>query len=165
MMKNLKIESGRSMVEMLGVLAIIGVLSVGGIAGYNTAMNRHKANQWINKYTIALEAYNTYKETGGNFRDDGNYFTPVEGYTFRYVNNEGCGDEPCLLAFGYPSLENREVCKLIMEMKARVDATFDSTPEGDIVGGTCSFGTNEQSIGSCSCDTENDFSRGVWYSI
>ena len=26
-------ESGRSMVEMLGVLAIIGVLSVGGIAG------------------------------------------------------------------------------------------------------------------------------------
>ena len=28
-------QSGRSMVEMLGVLAIIGVLSVGGIAGYS----------------------------------------------------------------------------------------------------------------------------------
>ena len=28
-------ESGRSMIEMLGVLAIIGVLSVGGIAGYS----------------------------------------------------------------------------------------------------------------------------------
>ena len=27
-------QSGRSMIEMLGVLAIIGVLSVGGIAGY-----------------------------------------------------------------------------------------------------------------------------------
>ena len=27
-------QTGRSMVEMLGVLAIIGVLSVGGIAGY-----------------------------------------------------------------------------------------------------------------------------------
>lgn len=26
-------EKGRSMIEMLGVLAIIGVLSVGGIAG------------------------------------------------------------------------------------------------------------------------------------
>ena len=26
-----KLESGRSMVEMLGVLAIIGVLSIGGI--------------------------------------------------------------------------------------------------------------------------------------
>ena len=30
----MKNESGRSMVEMLGVLAIIGVLSIGGIAGY-----------------------------------------------------------------------------------------------------------------------------------
>ena len=37
-------ESGRSMVEMLGVLAIIGVLSIGGIAGYTYAMNKSKAN-------------------------------------------------------------------------------------------------------------------------
>ena len=42
MMKN---ESGRSMVEMLGVLAIIGVLSIGGIAGYTTAMNKYRANE------------------------------------------------------------------------------------------------------------------------
>ena len=40
-------ENGRSMVEMLGVLAIIGVLSIGGILGYTTAMNRHRANQII----------------------------------------------------------------------------------------------------------------------
>ena len=39
-----KIESGRSMIEMLGVLAIIGVLSIGGLAGYTMAMNRHRAN-------------------------------------------------------------------------------------------------------------------------
>jgi len=38
-------ESGRSMVEMLGVLAIIGVLSIGGIAGYTLAMNRYRANE------------------------------------------------------------------------------------------------------------------------
>ena len=31
-------QSGRSIVEMLGVLAIIGVLSVGAIAGYSKAM-------------------------------------------------------------------------------------------------------------------------------
>ena len=40
-------ESGRSMVEMLGVLAIIGVLSIGGIAGYTMAMNRYRANEVI----------------------------------------------------------------------------------------------------------------------
>ena len=43
-MKFKKSESGRSMVEMLGVLAIIGVLSVGGIAGYSLSMRRHRAN-------------------------------------------------------------------------------------------------------------------------
>ena len=37
-------QSGRSMVEMLGVLAIIGVLSVGGIVGYRYAMERKIAN-------------------------------------------------------------------------------------------------------------------------
>ena len=37
--------SGRSMIEMLGVLAIIGVLSVGGIAGYSKAMTKFKTNQ------------------------------------------------------------------------------------------------------------------------
>ncbi len=41
----IKQESGRSMVEMLGVLAIIGVLSIGGIAGYTIAMNRYRANE------------------------------------------------------------------------------------------------------------------------
>ena len=38
-------QKGRSMVEMLGVLSIIGVLSVGGISAYSTAMEKHKANE------------------------------------------------------------------------------------------------------------------------
>jgi len=49
-----KLESGRSMVEMLGVLAIIGVLSIGGIAGYTMAMNRYKANEILNAASMAL---------------------------------------------------------------------------------------------------------------
>ena len=38
-------QKGRSMVEMLGVLAIVGVLSVGGISAYGVAMKKHKANE------------------------------------------------------------------------------------------------------------------------
>ena len=38
-------QSGRSVVEMLGVLAIIGVLSVGAIAGYSKAMMKYKLNK------------------------------------------------------------------------------------------------------------------------
>ena len=56
-MKFKKLESGRSMVEMLGVLAIIGVLSVGGIAGYSLSMRRHRANQivdYIAKYAVEV---------------------------------------------------------------------------------------------------------------
>ena len=42
-----KEEQGRSMVEMLGVLAVVGVLSVGSIAGYTYAMNKYYANELL----------------------------------------------------------------------------------------------------------------------
>ena len=42
-------EAGRSMIEMLGVLAIIGVLSVGGIAGYSKAMMQYKINKSVDQ--------------------------------------------------------------------------------------------------------------------
>lgn len=45
-------ERGRSMIEMLGVLAIIGVLSVGGIAGYSKAMNKFKTNKVIDQINM-----------------------------------------------------------------------------------------------------------------
>ena len=44
-------EKGRSMIEMLGVLAIVGVLSVGGIAGYSKAMEKWKADRLIYEYS------------------------------------------------------------------------------------------------------------------
>ncbi len=53
-MKKSKIESGRSMVEMLGVLAIIGVLSVGGIAGYKAAMEKITTNHAMEILNDAL---------------------------------------------------------------------------------------------------------------
>ena len=63
-----KNETGRSMVEMLGVLAIIGVLSVGGITGYRTAMDRYKANKLINDIQIGLmEMSAQYKATGSYY--------------------------------------------------------------------------------------------------
>ena len=50
------VSSGRSMIEMLGVLAIIGVLSVGGIAGYSKAMMQFKINK--TKQQIAEVVFN-----------------------------------------------------------------------------------------------------------
>ncbi len=47
-----RIESGRSMVEMLGTLAIIGVLSIGGIMGYSYAVDKYHANQIMNDVNL-----------------------------------------------------------------------------------------------------------------
>ena len=49
---NSKSQNGRSMVEMLGVLAIIGVLSVGGVYGYGVAMKKHKANELLHQASM-----------------------------------------------------------------------------------------------------------------
>ena len=45
-------QKGRSMVEMLGVLAIIGILSVGGLYGYGVAMKKHKANELLHQASM-----------------------------------------------------------------------------------------------------------------
>ena len=46
---------GRSMIEMLGVLAIIGVLSVGGIAGYSKAMEQFKVDKAVSEYSYLIQ--------------------------------------------------------------------------------------------------------------
>ena len=52
-------QSGRSMVEMLGVLAIIGVLSVGGIAGYSKAMAKYRTNQALDQIAMTIATIRT----------------------------------------------------------------------------------------------------------
>ena len=52
---DLKAQTGRSMIEMLGVLAIIGVLSVGGLVGYSKAMERYRVNETINQITYIVQ--------------------------------------------------------------------------------------------------------------
>ncbi|MBR2299519.1 MAG: hypothetical protein IJ870_02975 [Alphaproteobacteria bacterium] len=56
---------GRSMVEMLGVLAVIGVLSAGALAGFNNAMKRHKTNQLISDLETMAEGLSEYKDEFG----------------------------------------------------------------------------------------------------
>ena len=51
---------GRSMVEMLGVLAIIGVLSVGAIAGYSKAMMKYKLNKQTEQIGSILDYVNMH---------------------------------------------------------------------------------------------------------
>ena len=73
--------SGRSMLEMLGVLAIIGVLSVAALVGFTYAMNKHRANETI--YDVMLRGTNVPMI-------DEYYYNKASGYEFRFpglVNN------------------------------------------------------------------------------
>ena len=60
-------ENGRSMVEMLGVLAIIGVLSAGGLAGYSKAMFKHKLNTTMEQISIIVTNVRTAYGQKGNY--------------------------------------------------------------------------------------------------
>ena len=63
--------AGRSMVEMLGVLAIVGVLSAGALKGYSAAMFKHKMNQTIDITTKMFQRHQELVEQdlGGNEED------------------------------------------------------------------------------------------------
>ena len=89
-----KIESGRSMVEMLGVLAIIGVLSIGGIAGYTMAMNRYRANEIIDtasKLSVVAQTQaangQTFNSQRVNLNTIGLSGNNVHGATFTAAEN------------------------------------------------------------------------------
>jgi len=76
-----KNESGRSMVEMLGVLAIIGVLSVGGISGYRYAtkmMKYNEINEFVNQLSVLL-----LKEIKNPTVND---FSCISGNNYSYQN-------------------------------------------------------------------------------
>ena len=75
-------QFGRSMIEMLGVLAIIGVLSIGGIVLYRRAVNNHQANTILddaNRLAFVLmesgRAFESYDNiTGLEFTQTSPYF-------------------------------------------------------------------------------------------
>lgn len=62
-------QSGRSMIEMLGVLAIIGVLSVGGIAGYSMAMSRFNTTKATEQVQQLFSNVRTLYATQATYAD------------------------------------------------------------------------------------------------
>ena len=70
---------GRSMIEMLGVLAIIGVLSVGGIAGYSKAMMKFKINKTIEQMSMILANTRILYSSQGNYSGLYGSGTYIEG--------------------------------------------------------------------------------------
>lgn len=88
--------TGRSMVEMLGVLAIIGILSVGAIAGYSKAMMKYKLNKQseqlntvINTIARNIHSFDNIHASGGNTPDLTRYFIKMGEIPTEMVQNTG----------------------------------------------------------------------------
>jgi len=97
-------QKGRSMVEMLGVLAIVGVLSVGGLYGYGVAMKKHKANQLLHEAsmqaaTVSAQIMSGKDPTGLTDFGTGNNITldtnSIAGNTTFKLKMAGIGKDVC----------------------------------------------------------------------
>ncbi len=107
-------QSGRSMIEMLGVLAIIGVLSVGGIAGYSKAMTKYRINKTIEQITLIA----------GNIRT---FFAPQKNY----------------VGLGCPDVPDSDGCALVKKAHLLPDEMLTLT-DGKITAVTNAFGGDFQ---------------------
>ena len=68
-------QAGRTLLEMLGVLAIVGILSITALVGFTYAMNKHRANETI--YDVMLRGTNVPMV-------DENYASKPIGHTFTF---------------------------------------------------------------------------------
>ncbi len=88
-------QEGRSMVEMLGVLAIIGVISLGGIAGYRWGMDKHVANQILYEMNLNSTQLAMLLQRGNADGVTLSLGSPYDEGKFRTVEYEfdyGCGE-------------------------------------------------------------------------
>ena len=118
----MKNESGRSMVEMLGVLAIIGVLSIGGIAGYTMAMNRYRANEIIDAASkLAIIAQTKNAGVGGT----ATWGTDLNG-TIPCLDTTS-GKEMTSTRYGKVTLYVQNDCKGVAEVIGTLKGTCSTT--------------------------------------
>ena len=128
-------ETGRSMVEMLGVLAVVGVLSIGGVAGYRYAVDKMNANEIINelkKRAITASQQRVLgqdinlAEYGVGAKIKGTYtVTPTTKYN-------GKASQFALAVAGVPE----RVCDMI------IDSDWAMPTEMSVNGGSCVEGAN-----------------------
>ena len=69
MKKNYSRESGRTMIEMLGVLAIIGVLTVGSIKLYSIAMRNMKRSEVVQDIQLLVQQIRSLYANVQNYSD------------------------------------------------------------------------------------------------
>ena len=138
-----KTQSGRSMVEMLGVLAIIGVLSVGGIAGYSKAMFKYKVNQTLD---ILSHAFNRLVELDG-LNTKGISVSGSEGMV-KYGIMPDCD-------LNHESVVG-EVCPLPLNAELGIDIYYDIEPGRQKIAGEIGLFIHDNHEETCTAILSSD---------
>ena len=125
-------DSGRSMVEMLGMLAIMGLLGIAAIYGIQMAMNKTKANQIIKDGRLAHTSLITDPMASESpWQDAG--FTPLSDKTI----------QKCINANQQPLVKVQDVqpsvCKELLQYTGMGEVKFYNA----VAGNTCSASANE----------------------
>ena len=68
---------GRSMVEMLGGLAKIGVLSVGAMSGYSKAMLKYKLNKYTENVNLFINNFIIFRQSLGYTVGERTYYATI----------------------------------------------------------------------------------------
>lgn len=113
-------QTGRSMVEMLGVLAIIGVLSVGAISGYSKAMFKYKLNKHAEQYNTLINAVARNAYSFDNLYTDGTqditaYFIKMGEIPTEMIKNNHVYDifnQKCIIALNKDPTNNQKSINL-----------------------------------------------------
>ena len=132
-------QSGRSMVEMLGTLAIIGVLSVGGIMGYSYGMDKWRASATLNDVNLRMIDLVTQVLQGRNDIALSNEWatTGQAGYPIGLFPN--IDNEPSIIVEQVPS----SVCKLLLSGSSDTQDIFVGLKSSDQIDGNWYSGSNE----------------------
>ena len=117
-------ESGRSMVEMLGTLAIIGVLSIGGIAAYSYGMDKYRANQTMRDISLRTVDLITQASQGRDSLSLAEWDKETTIYDFAnpaYVEGEN------LIAFDIGTTKKlpKSVCQMVFDGLANTAVQID----------------------------------------
>ncbi len=168
-------ETGRSMVEMLGVLALIGILSVAGIAGYKLAMNKYRANTLMEEVTkravvvagkISLNGLKAPVTPSAELIDE---FTNPKGYEFLVskkndnqfnilidtVDEAVCSQVKSIIGIDSPIQEISDDC---------TELTFNNDlSEEEVLGGSSDDSETESSLKKDNeeCQTDSECESGV----
>ena len=115
--RNLKGESGRSMIEMLATLVIVGILSISALWGYRYAIEVHKENEtvdWVVKSIVGARTGFITDKYGEQAEEDGSVRVPIKevisGVTYLEPETDG-------VVYGFTTPTQAEISVDVIDQK------------------------------------------------